>query len=348
MLLSIYGYRIHRILHAQVTLLPDGTRYLVHPDYLIIGHKVRGGIGCDRGIPALVDPVFISADAACAWLDDDELVLGLVLDTAVRAYPRQIMVWHEVVNDTVGDTPIVVTYCPLSTTSTAYERTINGQIVQFGVSGKLYNSNLVMYDDITQSLWSQLDGRAIIGPMTGHTLRPLCLLSMPWKVWRSLYPTTQVLARETGFMRRYGIDPYQHEAVSPLGHIGNDDRLPPHTPVIGITTDAGDKAYPSDMLELGRVMNDAIGDVPLVVIAYALDGYCPVSLFFDRRVCDRVLTFVMHDTCCIDTTTGSVWDMHGIAVQGPLAGIQLRRMPTETTTWGTWVAFYPDTQVAYS
>ena len=154
---------------------------------------VSGGPPPD-GIPSIDNPKFISVQEADRNLEDSELVLGLNIYGDVRVYPLQIMVWHEIVNDKVGNTPLAVTYCPLCFTNQVFNRTMNdGKILEFGTSGKLYNSNLVMYDRTTKSLWSQAMSQAIVGKFAGIKLERIPFDVAYWKDWKQLYPESKVL-----------------------------------------------------------------------------------------------------------------------------------------------------------
>jgi hypothetical protein len=169
---------------------------------------VSGGPPPD-GIPSIDDPKFISIQEANNRLEDSELVLGLSINGDVRAYPLQILLWHEIVNDKVGGVPVAVTYCPLCFTNQVFNRTLeNGQTLEFGTSGKLYNSNLVMYDRTTKSLWSQAMAQGIAGKFAGVKLERIPFDVAYWKEWKQLYSDSKVLSTDTRSTRPYGADPY--------------------------------------------------------------------------------------------------------------------------------------------
>lgn len=170
--------------------------------------QIVGGGPPPDGIPSIDSPKFVSAEEANEILQDSDLVVGLDVNGEVRAYPLQILVWHEIVNDNVGGMPVAVTYCPLCFTSQVFSRTISGTVVEFGTSGKLYNSNLVMYDRTSKSLWSQALGEGIVGQYAGVKLERIPFDLAYWKEWKQLYPNTKVLSRDTGSTRPYGADPY--------------------------------------------------------------------------------------------------------------------------------------------
>lgn len=219
--------------------------------------------GCLSGndcIPALDQPEFVSARRAYDFLDEDDLVIGLAFegweteDDPVKAYPLKIMNWHEVVNDFINEAPVVVTYCPLSMTPRAYVRLFDdGKAYNFGVSGMLLNSNLVMYDRETKSLWSQFDGQALAGPKRGQRLEQYLYPPklMRWSDWVKRYPSTVVLSPQKGSDSHYEESPYgDYEKTSeiffPLEY--SDSRLAPKETVFGITVGDQSKVYPESGL----------------------------------------------------------------------------------------------------
>ncbi len=209
---------------------------------------LRGGPPRD-GIPALNDPRFVRPrDARLAAGDR---VLGLRHRGVTRAYPIRILNWHEIVNDRLGGDPVAVTYCPLCGTGIAFAAMLRGNPVRFGVSGLLYRSDMLMYDTGSESLWSQIQGRAVTGPRRGETLQPLVLEHTTWRDWRSRYPHTEVLSFDTGFARDYDRDPYAGyertwELLFPAGP--QDFRLDAKAWVLGVRVATGAKAYPFDVL----------------------------------------------------------------------------------------------------
>jgi hypothetical protein len=201
---------------------------------------VSGGPPPD-GIPSIDNPKFVSVqEAGNNFLADSDLVLGLNINGDIRAYPLQILVWHEIVNDKVGGVPVAVTYCPLCFTNQVFNRTLlllNGQVVQFGTSGKLYNSNLVMYDRTSKSLWSQALAEGIVGKYAGVKLQRIPFDIAYWKDWKQLYPNSKILSRDTGFNRPYGADPYGNYYTSTQLYFpvsNHDNRLGLKEKVVGL------------------------------------------------------------------------------------------------------------------
>jgi uncharacterized protein DUF3179 len=223
----------------------DLAHHVVPPE------QIRDGGPAKDAIPAVRDPQFVKASQA-TFLEANDKVIGVVVEGRARAYPIRILNWHEVVDDSIEGTPLAVTFCPLVQGAAVYKRTGGGgQTLVFGVSGKLYQSNLVLYDANTQSLWSQLDGRALAGPMAGQKLSAIPSTVTTWEAWRKKHPETDVLSLNTGYARDYGIDPYwgyEHgaELASPVTHL--DERLDPHEIVLGISAGGQDEAFPLSKL----------------------------------------------------------------------------------------------------
>jgi hypothetical protein len=320
------------------------------PEPLIDVNQLRSGGPPPDGIPAIDDPRFdVAGDVD--WLADDEAVLVLELDGRTRAYPVQIMIWHEIVNDIYGDRPVAITYCPLCNSAIAFDRVIDGQTLSFGTSGLLLNSDLVMYDRQTESLWPQLEFRAVAGALTGAELDPLALQTVAWEEFRDANPDAQVLNRDTGFSRDYGRNPYvgyDEEGSEPFLFDGEPDpRLPPKAPVIGLFPDDDPVAIPTEALLDGP---EQVRDVVVWITgqaASALDRGAVASGRLTPTVAAydaQGYTFTGADTVT-DEQTGSTWNPDGLAVDGPLAGTQLEQVPAVTTLWFAWAAFQPDTVV---
>ncbi len=246
----------------EIKTLSDGTKYIIHPSKLLSGGPPKDGI------PSIDKPKFVSVPEANKFVNDNELVLGINLNEDKRAYPFQILVWHEIVNDIVGNSPVAVTYCPLCGTGIAYERTINNEPVEFGVSGLLYNSDLVMYDRKTDTLWDQINGRAIVGELAGTRLKQVPIDTVTWGDWKKLHPNTKVLSRETGFIRSYGTSPYgDYDTSSSIYFpVENEDlRLHPKTIIFGITINGKFKAYKEEDLKKLENIEDKFNGINLIV-----------------------------------------------------------------------------------
>ncbi len=266
---------------------------------------VSGGPPKD-GIPALLEPQFMTASEAW-FLRDRDRVLGLSQGGEAKAYPIRILNWHEVVNDTIDGRPVVVTYCPLCGTGIAFEARVGERVHTFGVSGLLYQSDLLMYDHQTESLWSQVSMEAIAGPLAGQKLSPVYLSHTTWEDWKTEHQATLVLSRETGYRRDYSRDPYEGYARRPglffdVPHV--DHTYHPKAWVVGVEVKGTYKAYAfSELEKAGGFVTDRVNGQKIYVR-------------HKRRA-----------------RSASVTDAEG------------NPMPSVRAFWFAWYAFHPDTQV---
>jgi hypothetical protein len=240
----------------------DGTKFIIDPDKIVSGGPPKDGI------PSIDNPKFVSVKEADDWIEDNELVLALIYKGEKRVYPLQILVWHEIVNDFIADDPILITYCPLCGSGIAYERTLNGQEVEFGTSGKLFNSNLVMYDRLSDTYWTQIDGKAIVGEFTGQKLNPISIDTVVWRDWKKAHPDSKVLSQDTGFNRQYGNDPYgnYYEDSFVFFPVENqDNRIHPKTVIFGIEVNGEFKAYREDDLIELKSIEDTVGNTNIKI-----------------------------------------------------------------------------------
>ncbi|MFC1879754.1 DUF3179 domain-containing protein [Chloroflexota bacterium] len=325
------------------------------------GDILSGGPPKD-GIPAVDEPKFIPVEEADEWLNDLEPVAFIQVGALTRAYPLQILMWHEIVNDTVGDFPLVVTFCPLCNTAIVFERTLDSQVFDFGTTGRLRYSNLIMYDRQTETWWQQATGEAIAGDLTGEQLKfyPTALIS--WGDFKTNYADGMVLSQDTGFDRNYGLNPYSgydNVNLSPFLYIGpaTPEELPAMARVI--TVDLGEEAvaYPYELLQDVQVANDAVAGEEIVVIwapgvASALDATTVsagrdvgTANAYSRLVNGQLLTFRFEDGRIMDDLTDSEWDVFGRAVSGELEGTQLTSVVAINHFWFSWAAFKPETRI---
>lgn len=230
--------------------------------------ELRSGGPPKDGIPSIDNPKFISVNEADKFLKDDDPVLGLDYKGVARVYPHRIMNWHEIVNDTVAGDPVLVTYCPLCFTGIAFERKIDGKETTFGVSGKLYKSNLVMYDRATETLWNQLGGEAIIGEHLGKKLKQIPLETVTWSDWKEKHPNTEVLSKDTGYTRNYDQNPYEGYETDrdTFGTEFEDDRLHPKAKIWGVEIDGKFKAYSDEALGRVGILKDSFAGKNLNVV----------------------------------------------------------------------------------
>ncbi len=323
-------------LESNVTVA-DGIKHTVPLD------EIKDGGPPPDGIPSIDNPKFVQASQA-QFVSDNDLVIGLRLNGQTKAYPLFILVWHEIVNDKLGDTPVGITYCPLCFTTQVFERTLNGTEVQFGTSGKLYNSNLVMYDRLSGSYWSQALGQSIKGPFAGSELKKIPFDVMRWSDWKSLYPDTLVLTTDTGFQRAYGSDPYgsyytSYDIIFPVAHI--DNRMHPKERITGYYDSGQFKAYKITDLESKKVVNDKVGNTEILLLSL----YHDTARAFDRNLGGKTLDFVYSGGKITDKETNSEWTFDGQAVAGPMMGFQLQRLSINPGFWFEWAAFHPTTGV---
>lgn len=213
------------------------------------------------GIPALNTPKFTHAKDT-DWLDDNDLLLTVSIDGDERAYPTRILVWHEIVNDTVGGKPLTVTFCPLCGTGMVFSREVGEKTLDFGVSGLLYQSDVLMYDSQTESLWSQLAMQSVSGPLQGESLQWLNAEHISWAAWRVENPDGKVLSRETGHRRDYARNPYQGYELrdEPLFPTPNTrTELPHFSKVLGVIIDGKAKAWPLAQLSNSPLAEELAG-----------------------------------------------------------------------------------------
>ncbi len=324
------------ILESNVTVT-DGIKHTVPLD------EIKDGGPPPDGIPSIDNPKFVPASQA-QFVNDDNLVIGLRLNDHTKAYPLFILVWHEIVNDKLGDTPVAITYCPLCFTTQVFERTLNDTEVQFGTSGKLYNSNLVMYDRLSGSYWSQALGQSIKGSLAGSELKKIPFDVIRWSDWKSLYPDSLVLTTDTGFQRSYDSDPYGNyytsdDIIFPVAHI--DDRMHPKEKIIGYYDSGQFKAYKITDLESKRVVNDKVGNAEILLVSL----YPDMVRAFERNLDDKTFDFVYSDGKITDNETNSEWTLDGQAVSGPMKGFQLQRLSINPGFWFEWAAFHPTTEI---
>jgi len=238
----------------------DGVKHSIPTEEIL-----SGGPGKD-GIPSIDKPQFISPVEADEFLDTESVGLGFVWKGEARFYPYQILVWHELVNDTVQGDPVLITYCPLCATGIVFERKVNGQAAEFGVSGLLWQSNLLMYNRTSnpdeESLWSQVLGEAVLGEATGQRLQVLSADTVKYGAWKQAHPETKVLSQDTGTFRSYGADPYgsyyTDESVS-FGATFNDNRLHPKEFVLGVEINGQFKAYQEKVIPVGTTTDNFAG-----------------------------------------------------------------------------------------
>ncbi|MFQ6021767.1 MAG: DUF3179 domain-containing protein [Acidiferrobacterales bacterium] len=313
------------------------------------------------GIPAIDDPKFVSTGEADAWLDPREPVIVVQRQGRGRAYPLQILIYHEIVNDTFEDLSISVTFCPLCNASIVFDRRVGGKVLDFGTTGKLRKSDLVMYDRQTESWWQQFIGKSIVGEYLNTELRQIPSQIVAYKEFKAAYPSGEVLSKSTGYLRPYGNNPYRgYDQVGDRPFLffdPVDDRLPAMERVLGVMRDGKSRIYPFSQFKDEGVVNDEFAGLPLVIIhkrstLSVLDKaniknsrLIQAANGFDRRVGDRVLHFQLADGKIVDQETGTQWNQLGQAVTGPLKGERLSGVDNGVHFAFAWLAFRPDSEI---
>jgi hypothetical protein len=316
------------------------------------------------GIPAIDRPRFVRAPAARAWLKAKEPVIVLRIGKDVRAYPLQILMYHEIVNDTVGGVPVAVTFCPLCNASIVFERRVADRMLDFGTTGRLRFSDLVMYDRQTESWWQQFTGKGIVGHYAGTDLKKIASEIVAFEDYAAAHPTGLVLSRDTGNPRPYGRNPYAgYDRVDqpPFLFTGKKDaRLPPMERVLSVSAGGKHRLHALSMLERHPVLNEEFAGLPYVVFAKGgmaspLDTDqveagrpIPAATAFERRIDARVLRFNLVKGKYIDAETGSEWNILGEAVAGPLKGKRLPSIDSGVHFAFAWLAFNPESEIVRS
>lgn len=318
---------------------------------------ISGGVGRD-GIPPIDDPTFESIADASTWLQPQSPVITFELGGTARAYPLAILTRHEIVNDVVSGVPVAVTFCPLCNSAVVFERTVDEQVLRFGVSGLLRHSDLIMWDDLTQSWWQQFTGEGIVGSYTGTQLTLLPSQVVGYAAFVAQYPDGEVLSRNG---RTYATNPYvgYDSSAQPFLFRGElDDRLFATERVLGTMIRGEAVAYPFPVLSEAIVINDTVGGSEVVAFwqpgaASALDQASidnsrdvGMAALYNRELDGQTFTFsVDADGVIRDDQTGSAWNVFGTATDGELSGSQLQQELAFPHFWFAWAAFRPETRI---
>lgn len=323
------------------------------------GLIVSGGPPPD-GIPSIDVPQFVAPEDADFITSDAEPVIALEINGDARAYPVQVLIWHELVNDVVGDVPVTVAYCPLCNSALAFEREFGSRTLTFGTSGSLYQSALVMYDRQTESLWAHFTGQGVVGHFAGAQLTHVPVQTVSFGAWKQAHPDGKVMTTETGYNRSYGSNPYvgyDEESSGPIGSFFNgevDPRLLAKARIVGVSDEAGSVAVRFDDLAERQVMHVTEAGRNLVVfhqagLASALQereiaGGRDVgqSGVFVAQLGGQKLTFTpAGDGVFVDDQTGTTWNIFGESEDGS----QLEAVPHLDTFWFAWATYRPDTVI---
>lgn len=308
----------------------------------------EGGPGKD-GIPAVSSPKFVPVGQVDYLLDQD-LVIGIQIGDLIRAFSHPILDQHEIVNHTIEETSFVLTYCPLTGSAIAWDTSEFTLDHTFGVSGLLYNSNLIPYDRQTDSNWSQMLNLCVNGELVGDKAKVIHVIETTWETWRELYPQSMVLSTDTGFSRDYGVYPYGDYKTSDsllfsISH--SDERLHKKERVHGIIVGGLTKVYVINSFDNPiEVINETFNEVPIVVAGSAEKNF---AVAFERKLADGTeLTFEPVDDALpvvMKDNEGTEWDIFGNGVSSSREGTKLKALSSYTAYWFAWATFYPDTEI---
>ncbi|MEQ9289945.1 MAG: DUF3179 domain-containing protein [Cyclobacteriaceae bacterium] len=313
-------------------------------DWLIPFNEVRdGGPGKD-GIPALTNPEFIDVGQA-TYLNDIDLVVGYKSGNEVRAYPHKIFDWHEIINDDLSGRKVAITHCPLTGTSLGWEREYDGKTTTFGVSGLLYNTNLMPYDRTTNSTWTQIGELCVNGELSGTMAETFQIFETEWGTWKTLYPETKVVSTNTGHSRNYGQYPYgdYRTANGLIFSVSVDDnRLPQKERVHGIIIDKKVKVYRFNSMTQNPLITDTFQGQNLTIVGSPEKNF--IISFKEKMIGSTVLSFnVINDfnsPIILEDQLGNKWDVFGHATSGPNAGEKLEPTNSFIGMFFSWAPFY--------
>ncbi|MCP3988124.1 MAG: DUF3179 domain-containing protein [Actinomycetia bacterium] len=329
---------------------------------------IRSGGQPPDGILPLDRPLFAPIDEITYEIAEAEAVVAVEVDGDARAFPIQMLIWHEIVNTEIGGTPVTVTYCPLCNSAISYDRRFGDLVLDFGTSGELYQSALVMYDRQTDSLWAHFTGQALVGHLAGARLDLIPTQTVSWADWKAANPDGQVLARSSDvpeqYLGLYGTNPYggyDLEGLDPFGQffVGDIDRtLAAKARVVGIVDDDGPVAVRYEDLLVEPVIPVTEAGRDLVVLfkpglASSLDRFelaegrdvGQTGVFVPVLSDGTPLTFTTNGEVFIDDQTGSEWNILGQAVSGPSAGDELEPVVHTDTFWFAWATYQPGTVI---
>jgi hypothetical protein len=338
------------------------------PPVVPIGEIMGGGPPPD-GIPSIDVPEFVSVTDAESFMEaDNEPIVAVTVNGVTKGYPIRIMTWHEIVNDSfatdAGDVPVTVTYCPLCNSALAYERRVGDRVLDFGTSGELYQSAMVMYDRQTQSLWSHFLGQGIVGHYAGLQLEFVPAQTLSWSTFKEAFPEALVVDQAaTGHDRRYGSNPYQgydEETSGPFFPLTQeiDSRLLPKARVVGIRD--GDNGVALELDVLAREGVVAVTTNGWNYVAFHQGGLVSsldagsindgrevgqTGVFVAEAADGTTLTFAATDAGFVDDQTSTTWSITGAALDGPLAGEQLAPLSHLDTFWFSWSIYQPNTTI---
>jgi len=305
---------------------------------------IDGGTGKD-GIPSIDNPIFTAINSRNTnYLKDDDLVVGIIKNGEVKAYPYPIMNWHEIVNDDFNGRSITINYCPLTGTAFAWDSKSGGKLTTFGESGLLYNNNLILYDRRTGSKWSQLKLQAVNGSLIKERPNLSNVIETDWKTWKTLYPNSKILSTNTGFDRNYSVYPYGNYRekqdfflfpVSPL-----NDALPHKERVYAILANTTSTVYRFQNFQNGKAIKQKFDGKNYLVV-----GNGKLINSFELNASQATLNYSYNSTNSSSFFTddeGNTWSVFGKATTGPRTGQVLKGAKSVVSYWFALAAFYPN------
>ncbi len=300
-----------------------------------------GGPGRD-GIPALTNPnVVAAATVTQSFLLDSDLVIGYKQGNVVKAYPHIILDWHEIINDNLGDVSVAITYCPLTGTGIGWNRVLNGSETTFGVSGLLYNTNLIPFDRATNSNWSQILNESVNGDLIGDKIDVITLFETNWGTWKAMYPNSEVVSTSTGFSRTYGISPYGDYNTNNnrfFFPVAKDDRLPLKERIHAVIVDDKAKAYRFSDFDTDNVIQDSFEGNDYLIVG---NENFMVSFELDASVANLEFSYTFSGgEVLLGDNEGNEWNIFGEAVSGPRTGQFLKPSTSFMAFWFSIPAFY--------
>lgn len=312
---------------------------------------VDGGPGKD-GIPSIDQPQFSSA-SSIDFLQPSDLVLGINVNGDIRAYPHPILDWHEIVNDVVDNSFVAITYCPLTGTGIGWNRFFNGQETTFGVSGLLYNSNLIPYDRASDSNWSQMLLKSVNGDRSGTEIETIHLIETTWQTWQEMFPDSRVLNLNTGFQRSYGLYPYgtfrTNNDFLIFSVTPDDPRLPRKERGLGLIVGGSSRFYSIESFadtDL-KVIEDIMERKELVVAGSKEKNF--VVAYYrqlpDGTLLDFQVPIEPFQPAVMIDNEGNHWNLFGEAIDGPRLGQRLTPVNSFMGYWFAWGAFYPGIEI---
>ncbi len=348
-----------RLLEVSSAWSTDFSKATVDLEELLVGIPISDP---RDAIPPIDSPQFESVQES-DWVGDAEPGVLVEVDGDARFYPLSILTRHEIVNDEFGDTPLAVTYCPLCNTAVTFDRRFEGNTLRLGVSGLLRNSDLVMWDDVSESLWQQITGEGIVGDNAGKQLDLLPTAIVSYEDFRNNHPDGSVMSNDQGFGIPYGTNPYEFYSSrnAPFSFFQGDidGRYPALERVVGVTVDDTSKAYAFSDIEGVKAVNDVVAGRDIVVLwgapetADALDSRniedsraVGTGVAFSAEVAGQTLAFEPTDGDLFrDVETGTTWNILGKAVSGELEGEELELITHRNEFWFAWQAFFPNSEV---